>query len=167
MGAGLAERLSTTKKGKIMQEFESADAILDFAINEEEEAARFYSQLADSIDGPISKVFRNFAKEEEAHKRKLLAVKTGRKFAPVENKIMDLKIGDYLIDVEPEGKLDYQASLVIAMKKEKAAFKLYTKLSESTEDENLRNLFLALAQEEAKHKLRFEIEYDDNIFQDN
>lgn len=41
------------------------------------------------------------------------------------------------------------------------------KLSESTEDENLRNLFLALAQGEAKHKLRFEIEYDDNILREN
>ena len=150
-----------------MQKFESADAILDFAINEEEEAAKFYLQLADSIDGPISQVFRNFAKEEEGHKRKLVAVKTCREFAPVEGKIMDLKIGDYLVDVEPEGKLDYQASLVIAMKKEKAAFKLYTKLSESTEDENLRNLMLTLAQEEAKHKLRFEIEYDDNILREN
>jgi rubrerythrin len=167
VGAGLAERLSTTKKGKTMQKFESADEILGFAINEEEEAARFYSQLADSIDGPISQVFRDFAKEEEGHKRKLVAVKAGKEFAPVEGKIMDLKIGDYLVDVEPEGKLDYQKALVIAMKKEKAAFKLYTKLSESTEDENLRNLMLALAQEEAKHKLRLEIEYDDNILREN
>lgn len=63
---------------------------------------------------------------------------------------MDLKIGDYLVDVEPEGKLDYQKALVIAVKKEKAAFKLYAKLSESTEDEKLRSLMLALAQEEAK-----------------
>ena len=150
-----------------MQKFESADAILDFAINGEEEAARFYLQLADAIEGPVSQIFRDFAKEEEGHKKKLVAVKAGKEFARVEGKIMDLKIGDYLVDVEPEGKLDYQEALVIAMKKEKAAFKLYTKLSESTEDEKLRDLMLTLAQEEAKHKLRFEIEYDDNILREN
>ena len=47
-----------------MQKFESTDEILGFAINEEEEAARFYSQLADSIDGPISQVLQDFAKED-------------------------------------------------------------------------------------------------------
>jgi len=150
-----------------MQTFESADAILDFAINEEEQAAKFYSELAEKVGGPISRVFRDFAKEEEGHKRKLTAVKAGRELAPIEGKIMDLKIGDYLIDVEPEGELDYQKALLIAMKKEKAAFKLYLALAESAEDENLRNLMLALAQEEAKHKLRFEVEYDDNILREN
>jgi len=32
---------------------------------------------------------------------------------------------------------------------------------------NLKNIFLSLAQEEAKHKLRFEIEYDDYILKEN
>ena len=31
----------------------------------------------------------------------------------------------------------------------------------------MRELFLSLAQEEAKHKLRFEIEYDDMILTEN
>ena len=30
----------------------------------------------------------------------------------------------------------------------------------------MRDLFLALAQEEAKHKLRFEVEYDDRFLKD-
>jgi rubrerythrin len=53
------------------------------------------------------------------------------------------------------------------MKKEKAAFKLYTDLATSVSDENLRSVFKMLAQEEAKHKLRFEIEYDENILSEN
>jgi rubrerythrin len=167
LGSGPTETLVTTEKGRDMQTFESADAVLDFAINEEEEAAKFYTQLADSFAGPISQIFSGFAKEEEGHKKKLLAVKSGKQFAPVEKKIMDLKIGDYLADVEAEGELDYQQALVIAMKKEKAAFKLYMKLHDTAEDENLRNLMLALAQEEAKHKLRFEIEYDERILREN
>jgi hypothetical protein len=31
----------------------------------------------------------------------------------------------------------------------------------------MKTFFLALAQEEAKHKLRFELEYDDQILRDN
>jgi rubrerythrin len=35
------------------------------------------------------------------------------------------------------------------------------------EGEALRNLFLALAAEEARHKLRFEIEYDDHVLKED
>ena len=37
----------------------------------------------------------------------------------------------------------------------------------ATDDGNLRETFLALAQEEAKHKLRFELEYDDYVLKEN
>ena len=63
--------------------------------------------------------------------------------------------------------MDYQSALILAMKKEKAAFRLYTDLAASTEDEGIRDLFQGLAQEEAKHKLRFEVEYDDDFLRDN
>jgi rubrerythrin len=53
------------------------------------------------------------------------------------------------------------------MKEEKAAFRLYTDLAERTPDPAIRQTFLSLAQEEAKHKLRFEIEYDDYILKEN
>ena len=53
------------------------------------------------------------------------------------------------------------------MKEEKAAFKLYSDLATKTTDSEFKQMFLMLAQEEAKHKLRFEIEYDDNILQEN
>ena len=55
----------------------------------------------------------------------------------------------------------------MAMKKEKTAFKLYSDLSEKTDQEKYLNLFMALAQEEAKHKLRFEIEYDEQFLTEN
>jgi rubrerythrin len=49
------------------------------------------------------------------------------------------------------------------MKGEKGAFKLYSDLASTTDDPGLRATLLGLAQEEAKHKLRFEIEYDDEF----
>ena len=146
-----------------MEKFQSADALLDFAIAREEEAVEFYNELAEKAQGAAKKAFQDFAKEEMGHKQKLLRIKAGKQFAPVEGKIVDLKIADYVVDVDEEGELDYQQALILAMKKEKAAFRLYTDLAEAADDENLKSLLTALAQEEAKHKLRFEIEYDENI----
>jgi rubrerythrin len=146
-----------------MEKFQSADALLDFAIAREEEAVEFYSELAGKAQGAANKAFEDFAKEEMGHKEKLLKIKAGKQFAPVEGKILDLKIADYVVDVDQQGQLDYQQALILAMKKEKAAFRLYSDLAEAADDENLKRLLTALAQEEAKHKLRFEIEYDENV----
>ena len=112
-------------------------------------------------------VFLGFAREEVGHKAKLLAVKSGKVLLKAKEKVTDLKIGDYLVAVDPGPVADYQSALVIAMKKEKAAFRLYTDLAATTDDAGLRETFQALAQEEAKHKLRFEIEYDDYVLAEN
>ena len=150
-----------------MEKFGSVDALLDFAIGEEEKAARFYGDLAKTVKSPLGQIFLDFAKEEVGHKEKLLQVKAGKRFEPVAGKVADLKIADYVVEVGPAEKLDYQKALVIAMKKEKAAFRLYMDLHEAAQEPDLRNVMLALAQEEAKHKLRFEIEYDDNVLKEN
>jgi rubrerythrin len=151
-----------------MEQWKSVDEILDFAIGQEEEAAQFYKGLAETMDRPwMSKVFNDFAREEEGHKRKLLDVKAGKKLVLPEKKVLDLKIGDYLVDVEPSTHMDYQQALIVAMKKEKKAFKMYTDLASAADDDNVKNVFSALAQEEAKHKLRFELEYDDFVMTEN
>ena len=149
-------------------EFDSVDKILDFAIQKEQEAADFYNDLADRMEQEHMKdVFLGFASEELGHKVKLIAVKDGKQMATSEKKVQDLKIGDYLVDVELKTDLSYQEALIIAMKAEKAAFKLYNDLAAATDKADLKSLFLNLAQEEAKHKLRFEIEYDEKILTEN
>ena len=151
-----------------MENWKSVDEVLDFAIKNEEAAAALYHDLAGRFENKALKtVFEGFAREEEGHKRKLLEVKAGGGFAPSNKKVADLKIGDYLVDVDPTEELDYQKALILAMKREKAAFKLYTRLAAMTDDVRLESLFSALAQEEAKHKLRFELEYDENILAEN
>lgn len=152
-----------------MQQWKSVDEILDFAIGQEQQAVEFYTELSGRMDRPwMSKIFQDFAKEEMGHKKKLMDIKAGKLLLSAQAKVLDLKIGDYLVEVESTtDRLDYQQALVIAMKKEKKAFKMYNDLAESTDDENLKVAFLSLAQEEAKHKLRFELEYDDVIMSEN
>jgi rubrerythrin len=142
-----------------MARFDSVDSILDFAIQREEEAYNLYKDLAGRMDRrELQEVFESFAREEQRHKAKLESVKAGETPAPSTTKVTSLDMSDYLADVDPGPDMEYQDALIVAMKKEKAAFKLYNDLAAAAEDETLRGLFPGLAQEEAKHKLRFEIE---------
>lgn len=151
-----------------MNEFKSIDDALDFAIQSEQEAVDFYTNLADGAKNQsMRKVFIQFTNEEKGHKKRLINIKKKGTFEFSDEKVFDLKIGDYLIDIEATSDMSYQDALILAMKKEKSAFKLYSNLAGIAPNSELKNIFLALAQEEAKHKLSFEIEYDDNILKEN
>ncbi len=143
-----------------MNKWQSVEDILDYAIGEEQAAYEFYSRLAGQAQSSaMQETFESFAYEELKHKVKLEAIKFGGTLRPAEKQVVDLQIGDYLVEVPAAPEMDYRGALVLAMKKEKAAFKLYSDLAAAA-DENVKATFLALAQEEAKHKLRFELEYD-------
>jgi len=147
---------------------DSVDKILEFAIGKEQDAYEFYVDLGAKMDKPYMKeIFDQFAKEEKGHKAKLQAVKEGKLMLGNEQKVIDLKIGDNLMDIELIPGLSYQQALIIAMKAEKASYKLYTDLAKSTNNDNLKATFTTLANEEAKHKMRFEIEYDECVLTEN
>lgn len=152
-----------------MEKFKSLQDILNFAIGEEQKAADMYADLASrSKNREMAEVFAQFSKEELGHKKKIESIKGSSKIVVPEEKVQDLKIGDYLVEVDKSrDDLSYQDALIVAMKEEKAAFRLYSDLAGKTDDPEVKNIFLMLAQEEAKHKLRFEIEYDENILREN
>jgi len=151
-----------------MKEFNNVDEILDFAMNSEQEAVDFYNELAASAKTEdMRNVFNQFAQEEIGHKAKIRKIKEEGSYSLSKEKVKDLKISDYTVTVEPTPNMSYQDALVLAMKKEKAAFRLYLDLSEKTENQTMKELFQSLAQEESKHKLRFELEYDEHVLKDN
>lgn len=151
-----------------MKEFKSIDDILDFAINAEQEAVDFYNQLATSSKTEdMQHVFTDFAHEEMGHKASLTKIKTEGSYQFENIEIVDLKISDYIVDVKPSPEMSYQDALILAMKKEKAAYKLYNELAKRANNEELENIFISLAQAESRHKLRFEIEYDEFILREN
>ena len=151
-----------------MKEFNNVDDILDFAMNSEQEAVDFYNELAaNAKTEDMRQVFNQFAQEEIGHKAKIRQIKEEGTYTLPKEKVKDLKLSDYVVNVEPTKDMSYQDALVVAMKKEKAAFRLYMDLAEQTDNESMKNLFLGLAQEESKHKLRFELEYDEHVLKDN
>jgi len=151
-----------------MNEFTNINDILDFAIQNEQNAVDFYSDLAKTArTKDMQSTFEQFAREEIGHKARLLKIKEEGIFTLSMEKIVDLKIADYLVRTETKAEMTYEQTLVLAMKREKAAFKLYLKLSEKAPNEDLRKLFLSLAQEESRHKLKFELEYDEFVLREN
>lgn len=151
-----------------MEKFQNIDEILDFAMAAEQRAVDLYTDLANqSVIEDMKTVFMQFAKEEMSHKARLMQIREEGIFAVPTEKVADLKIADYTGSVQPGNKMDYSEALVFAMSQEKAAFRLYSTLAERAPSEELANLFLSLAQEEARHKLRFELEYDEYVLRDN
>ena len=151
-----------------MGDLTTVDEILDFAIQNEQGAVDMYTALSGKAKSAAMKAaFEQFAGEERGHKVKLEAVKAGKRLLKAEAQVQDLKLGEYLVEDADTDNLDYQGVLILAMKQEKAAFRLYTDLAARTDDAEIQGILLGLAQEEAKHKLRFEVEYDENILTEN
>jgi rubrerythrin len=98
---------------------------------------------------------------------KLEGIKEGTIYLSARQNPVDMKIADYLVDVEASPDMSFQDALVLAMKREKAANALYTNLAATIDDANLAELFSQLAKEEAAHKLRFEELYEKNFLSEN
>ena len=75
--------------------------------------------------------------------------------------ITDIKRSDYLVDLDYEQGMPYNEILLLAMKREEKALKLYNDFLEQADTDEGKKLFKILCQEEAKHKLALETIYDD------
>lgn len=142
--------------------------IIEFAREKEVEAVEFYQHCSKTAEKPaMQEVFLELADEEKRH------VKMLDRFDPEKVEKMqikdvpDMKISDYLVDLEFRPDMDYQELLILAMKREEASYKLYTKMSADGTSPEVIKLFKVLAQEELRHKNRIQREYDEVILRDN
>ena len=143
--------------------------IIAFAIDKEQEAVELYSDLADRAQSPSGKIlFKELADMEKGHKTKLEKLDI-KYFSSQELKQPeDLKIADYLVDVELTPDASYQDIVLFAAKREKAAFELYSDLARIyTTIPDIKKIFDVLAQEEAYHKLKLEREYDEVVYKED
>jgi rubrerythrin len=147
-------------------EFESLEAIVDFAIEKEIEAAEFYADLSkESTFSGSAEMFAEFAQEERKHQKMLEGFKVDGIAPSIKDYqfqwISDIKRSDYVVDMEYQKGMAYNEILMLAMKREEKALKLYNAFQEQADTEDGKNLFKLLCQEEAKHKLALETMYDD------
>jgi rubrerythrin len=147
-------------------DFDNLQAVITFAIQKEKEAASFYEENS-AIEGMAGKkqMLLEFAAEERKHQKMLedyLSTGVAEKLDGYQFKwIADLKRSDYVEAMEYKPGMAYNELLMLAMKREEAALKLYNMLLDRADDDGAKKLFKMLCQEEAKHKLALETMYDD------
>ena len=145
-------------------ELENADDIFDFAIAREKEAVLFYQNLQEMVRFTDKKeLLRKFESMERGH---IVVIEQIRRENPDVidvPQVQNLHISDYIVAGALSEEMSYQDIIILAMKKEEAAFRLYTDLAAKGMNATVRKLFDKLASEEAKHKLSFERMYDDEI----
>ena len=78
-------------------------------------------------------------------------------------KVPDLKISDYLVELNFFPSMKYQEVMILAMKNEEKSMKFYSAWSEKAIEADHKKMFAHLAEEEAKHKYRLESIYDQEI----
>jgi rubrerythrin len=145
-------------------EFKSIPEILEFSISKERASIQFYQNLLLQLNEPTTKVlFGVLIQKEQEH------------VAALELEIE--KLG-YTVDHSKDGtgsafhweeslevdestrKMTFVEALLLAIQKERAAFRLYSKLLGTVQDERLSEVLLELAEEEMRHVLQLEHEYE-------
>lgn len=147
-------------------DFQNLEALIAFAIEKEKEAADFYEENSESeMMSGKKQMLKEFAAEERKHQRLLedfLATGVAEKLEGYRFEwITDIKRSDYVELTEYRPGMAYNELLMLAMKREEAALRLYNELLDKADSEDAKKLFKMLCQEEAKHKLGLETMYDD------
>ena len=147
---------------------EKFNEVIDFAIQGEKDAVEFYRELQTKTKFQAQKkMLKEYEDMEKGHVIVLENIrKKGMQNITVKE-VINLNISEYLVEVEPNAEMDYQDILILAMKKEEQAQKLYANMAGNFPGTELETLFLKLAAEEAEHKLQFETLYDEHVLKEN
>ena len=144
------------------------EEIISFAVEKEKEAAEFYKNMSSLVEKPNAKLmFNELAAEEIKHREFLEGITEDKVPSLPIREVTDLRISNYLVNIEFKPDMDYQDILIMAMKREEKAVSLYNDMATKVQDSKLQELLKAMAQEEAKHKLRLETEYDENVLRED
>ena len=147
---------------------EKFNEVIDFAIDGEKEAVKFYQELQQRTKFRARKeMLKELENMEKGHIVILENIRSKGIGNVTVKEVTNLNISEYIVDVKPYEDMTYQDILIIAMKKEEQAMKLYTNLAGNFQGSKLETLFLKLASDEAGHKLQFETLYDEHVLKEN
>ena len=147
-------------------------SVIRTAIQREIDANTLYSNAAKLATTPHGRdLLLDMAAQELGHRNRLEAMLKGDVFKVLSRKqqkqVVDLKITDYLVEEPLSADSDLQTILIVAGKREKGSFELYSAMARVAGDPDIVKLFEFLANEEMTHKRRVEAMYDELVYQDN
>jgi rubrerythrin len=139
--------------------------LLDTAIYKEIASEATYIAGQKKTEDPAAQaLMRELAEEERKHSLWLKNLKEkGLKNLHPE-KVPDLKISEYLTDIDSLEGAGLQDSLTFAIKREQQSVEFYAQLMSIMRDETAKSLCQRLVNEELKHKMKLEMLYDDLFY---
>jgi rubrerythrin len=142
------------------QEQTICDAIR-LAVRREEQAYSFLTAMSRCVQqAAVKSVLEDFARQELEHKDKLeLELMKLGEVVP-SGQTQEESNNPYYIEAEECTKMDYSELLRFCIEKEDISFRLYIDLASQMQRPLNKEVFIALAEEELRHKLRFEAMYD-------
>jgi rubrerythrin len=147
-----------------MQNLETDNEVLEFAIAREVDAYNLFTILAKRVDNvAVRKTLEELAQEELGHKEKLELELIKRGVVVKDHGTIPSGESDSLIVSESDqiAAMSLADLLHWAAKKERFAYRLYVDLAALAKDKDSHDILIDLAAEEVKHQTRFEKEYDD------
>ncbi len=150
---------------------EAIESILERAIKIEEDSYNLYTGAREMVKSEHTRSWLDeLAGYELEHKAKLEGLLVGDVERAIKEsqreKVIDLKIGDYLVAQPLDTDSDFQDVLLVAIKREQATHDFYASMADLMDTGTIKNLFDLLAQEELKHKNNVETFYEEMVYQD-
>ena len=148
----------------IMATLNTIGEILEFAIAREGDSSEYYREMAQAAEkGGVRELFEELGAMELEHKA---ALELG---VMKEGLVLDRAAGagriepdNYLVAGDLRQGAGRKDVLALAVEKEKMSFRFYVDLAGLfREDEGLREVLVLLAEEEARHVLRVQSEYEE------
>jgi rubrerythrin len=138
--------------------------IIDFAIKREHEAVGFYRDINKLISFENSvELLDNLEEMERVH----IEILEGIRIKTMKNVLLPrgetLEVEKHQVKINPSKDMSYHDILTLAIQREEESLQLYNKLSSQPGDDDIRKLFLRLANEEAAHKAMLEKLFDEDM----
>ena len=146
-----------------MEDITTIGEILEFAIAREAEAVNLYMAMGQRVaDSATVKFFEDLVSEELEHKSRLeLEVMKEGIVARTVGVVPEVSADDPPISPDQVAKeMIYPDALILAVRKERRSFRLYVRLAGLVEAEELRETLVSLAEEEARHLVTLEEQYN-------
>ena len=145
-------------------EFKSIPDILKFSISKERASIKFYQDLLRHLaDSATQSLFEVLIQKEQEHVEtlQLEIEKLGLTVDTDTEKLDSTFLWDERLETDgPVTHMSFVDTLLLAIQKERAAFRLYAKLLATVKDEELGEVLMELAEEEMRHVLQLEHEYE-------
>ena len=151
------------KRAKSMEVFKSVNDILRFALAKEQATKQFYLDLSKIVhDQATQAIFKALANEESKHETaiELELIKIGKIVKPFHYNLSDEIASDLSQINESTKNMTVLDALKLAMDKERTSFQLFTDMMSLTEDRESKEIFYHLAEQEIRHLIRLETEYE-------